>query len=121
MYRYAAGFAVVVVLVAVSACTKANFHPVNPSISYSPTEQVRVFRNYPDTAYYEIGTIRVVGPDKDKLAERVREEARKVGAQAVVVKPAAVRSNAYTSQQQGTRFAKVEYIMEAVALRFGKP
>ncbi|MBW7998131.1 MAG: hypothetical protein FVQ81_16495 [Candidatus Glassbacteria bacterium] len=110
-----------VALAAVAACTKTNFRPVDPTRIYESTESLRMFRNFPDVPYIEIGTLRAVGPNKDKLLKSIRKRAMKIGAQAIVVKPTAERSNEYVSRQRGSEFSKVEYIMEAVALRFPPP
>jgi hypothetical protein len=92
------------------------FQPANPSVSYEPTDSVIVFRGLPDGDYINIGTIRVVGRDRDDLLKDIRDRARKIGAHAVAVKPPAVRTNAYVSERR-QEFGKVEYIMEAEALR----
>jgi len=104
-----------------TACTKVSFQPLDPNQGYSESSEVKTFRNFPDVPYEEIGTLRAVGPDKDKLLESVRAKAMKVGAQAIVVKPIAERSNSYDSQFRSNEFGKVEYILEAVALRFKTP
>lgn len=118
MYRYAASLVLVALFLGGAACTKATFRPLDSTQSYESTKEVRMFRNYPDLPYYEIGMLRAVGPNKDKLLKSIRKQAMKIGAQAIVVKPMAERSNKYTSQRQSMGFSKVEYIMEAVALRF---
>jgi len=104
-------------LVSLSACTKSYFKPTDPTRSYEPTAKVDVYRNYPDTSYIEIGTLRVIGRDKDKLLAEIREQARQAGAEAIVVKPAAVRTNEYVSSRR-REFGKLEYILEAIALRY---
>ena len=117
MYRYAASLVLAVLLAGSGACTKATFRPLDATRSYEPTREVKMFRNYPDVPYEEIGTLRAVGPNKDKLLSSIRKRAMKIGAQAIVVKPTAERSNEYVSQRR-REFGKAEYIMEAVALRF---
>jgi hypothetical protein len=117
MYRYAVSLVLAVLLVSGAACTKVSFRPLDSARSYQPTSEVKIFRNYPDLPYEEIGTLRAVGRNKDKLLESIRKQAMKIGAQALVVKPTAERSNDYTSQRQGKEFGKKEFIMEAVALR----
>lgn len=101
-----------------AACTKVSYKPLDPNQGYSKSSDVKTFRNFPDVPYEEIGTLRAIGPDKDKLLESIRAKAMKVGAQAIVVKPIAERSNSYDSQFRSNEFGKVEYILEAVALRF---
>ena len=117
MYRYAASLVLAVLLFSGAACTKATFRALDATRSYESTKEVKMFRNYPDLPYEEIGTLRAVGRNKDKLLKSIRKRAMKIGAQAIVVKPSAERSNEYTSQRR-SEFSKVEYIMEAVALRF---
>ncbi len=117
MDKYIAGLVLAVLLISGAACTKASFRPLDPARSYEPTRELQMFRNYPDVPYEEIGTIRAVGPNKAKLLKSIRKRAMKIGAQAIVVKPPAARSNEYVSQRR-REFAKEEYIMEAVALRF---
>ena len=122
MYRYTASLVLLVLLVSGAACTKATFRPLDPAAahSYEPVGEVKVFRNYPDVPYKELGTLRAVGPNKAKLLKSIIKRAKKVGAQAIVVKPPAERTNEYVSQRR-SEFSKVEYIMEAVALRFQAP
>ena len=118
MYRYIVSLIIAVLLVSAAACTKkATFHPLDPTQSYEPTSELRMFRNYPDLPYIEIGTLRAVGRNKDKLLSSIRKQAMKIGAQGLVVKPPGERSNEYVSQRR-KQFGKREYIMEAVALRF---
>jgi|SaaInlStandDraft_4_1057021.scaffolds.fasta_scaffold174761_1 hypothetical protein len=118
MYRFVASLVLAVLLAGGAACTKVTFRPLNPASSYEPTSEVKMFRNFPDLPYEEIGTLRAVGGNKDKLLKNIRKQAMKIGAQALVIKPTAERSNEYVSRRQGPEFGKKEYIMEAVALRF---
>ena len=108
------------VLAAMAACTKVSFTPVDSSRKFDATNGVRLFKNYPDVPYEEIGSLRAVGPNKDKLLASISKRAQKIGAHALVVKPVATRSNSYSSEFRSNEFGKVEYIMEAVALRFQK-
>ena len=100
MYRYIVSLIIAVLLVSAAACTKAKFHPLDPTQSYEPTSELRMFRNYPDLPYIEIGTLRAVGPNKEKLLSSIRKQAMKIGAQGLVVKPLAERSNKYVSQRR---------------------
>ena len=111
-------FIVVALLAGMSACTKVSYKPLDPNQSYKKTGTVRLFRNFPDVPYMQIGTLRAIGPDKDKLLASIVKRAKKIGAQGLVVKPVAERSNSYDSEFRKNDFTKVEYIMEAVALRF---
>ncbi len=107
-----------ILFLTLAACTKVKFHPLDTTGSYKPTSELKMFRNYPTEPYIVLGTFRAVGPHKDKLLKSIRERALKIGAQALVVKPIAERSNKYTGQRQSREFSKVEYIMEAEAIRF---
>ena len=121
MYKAIRLVPALVLLVGIAACTKVSYQPLDPNQTYGASSELKIFHNYPDAPYEEIGTLRAVGPDKDKLLENIRARALKIGAQGLVVKPVAERTNSYEAQRLSKNLSKVEYIMEAVALRFKTP
>ncbi|MFH1071361.1 MAG: hypothetical protein V1794_17215 [Candidatus Glassbacteria bacterium] len=107
-------------LVVLAGCVHMTYTPASSGQKYDPTDQVRLLRNYPDTPHTVIGSYRATGESESKILKKLVAEAKKVGANALVVKPPEVRSNSYTSEMR-TEFTRREVVVEAIAIRFNQP
>lgn len=104
-------------LILLSGCVHVKYTPAGAQQNYKSTDQVRLIRNYPDAAHTVIGSYRASGGSEQKILERLVQEAKKIGAHALVVKPPEVRTSQYTSEMR-TEFSSREVVVEAIAIRF---
>ena len=115
-YQFAAIFCAAL-LFSLAGCVHVAYAPASPAQQFAPTDSVRLFRNYPEAVHTVIGSYRASGNSEKKILEKLVEEAKKIGAHALVVKPPEIRENQYTSEMR-TEFKSREVIVEAIAIRF---
>ncbi len=86
------------------------------------------YSNRPKGEYHEIALIKCEDISDQKTMERVKKEARKVGADAVVITGSAVErtnkstktTNSSSSRESSTTYTKEESGMSAVAIKYKK-
>ena len=102
---------------AAAGCVSLKYQPAAGVGKYPPTDNLVVFRNYPDRAHTVIGTITAKGRSEKKIMDQIKEKAMKAGAHAIVVKPPARFTQEYASQRK-KEFGKSEWKFEAILIRF---
>ena len=88
------------------------YFPMNESPHSMPTQNVEVMSQLPDRPYVELGIIKVrerskLASSPDKMMRLLREKARQIGADAIILQGVSAESKISTSTNKSTGEATV--------------
>jgi hypothetical protein len=92
-------------------CATIKYLPVESSITYPPTNSVKIYMEKPDASYIELGLITVESDayDEEKLFDDLKKKAMSIGAHGIIMRSLSPRTGYY-----GIKISR----LEAVAIRF---
>jgi hypothetical protein len=109
------------------SCSKVHYMPVDRSITYTPTNSVKIYWEKPNFPYKEIGILSAEGSDlsEEELLDMLKEKARSIGAHGVIMKPSSQRTRAIgiPGSVSGTALAPraTTYQLHGIAIRIDQP
>ncbi len=106
----------------VAGCTRAHFLPAEGyrGQAHAPTDSVALVSSFPTRPYEVLGQLSSTGDNTREITEVLRQKARQVGADAIVVEEARELSQSYASERK-TEFSRKEILLRGVAIRYKRP
>jgi len=105
-----------------NGCISISFLPNDESITYSPTDSVKVFWDAPKDSYFIIGKVIVESEDynEEQLFKRLKQKAMEVGAHAIIMVSSNQQNSIYGTPMNGGTLiiSETRRRLEAIAIRF---